>query len=290
MFEFTSENGVRIHVHEWHPRIPPRGIVQIAHGMGEHAGRYAHLAEYLNATGYIVYANDHRGHGLSMHAGPGHLGADGWNLLVADLVTVSRTALERHPGLPLILLGHSMGSFAVQQYLLEHASLLAGAALTGTTAPERRTAEITEGGEDVDLFRTFNDTFQPVRTEFDWLSRDERHVDAYIADPLCGFTLDARGAADLAQAARRMADPRGIPSGLPLYVAVGDRDPLNARLTLSDLLVGRYRGAGLTDVTYRIYPEARHEVLNEINRDEVVADLTRWINRVTAQRSDVPAA
>ncbi|WP_059005613.1 alpha/beta hydrolase [Streptomyces specialis] len=282
MFEFTSENDVRIHVHEWHPRIAPRGIVQIAHGMGEHAGRYAPLAESLNATGYIVYANDHRGHGLSMHAGPGRLGKDGWNLLVQDMVTVSRTARERHPGLPLILLGHSMGSFALQQYLLDNADLLAGAALSGTTAPDRRFADPDAPARDEDLFARFNDAFHPVRTPFDWLSRDERQVDAYLADPLCGFTLDPEGTAELATAAQRLAQPRGIPADLPLYVVVGDRDPLNAGLTLSDLVVGRYRDAGLTDLTYRVYPEARHEVLNELNRDEVVADLTRWINRVTA--------
>ncbi|MGW0120419.1 alpha/beta fold hydrolase [Streptomyces sp. NPDC003327] len=317
MFTFTSRDGVGIHVHEW-PALSgeARGVVQIAHGMGEHAGRYAHLAEHLAGLGHAVYAGDHRGHGLSMHAGPGHLGEDGWNLLVEDMAALTRIARERHPGVPVILLGHSMGSFAAQQYLLDHAALVDGVALSGTTAVDglltglahaarRATAERTQDAARADaahadatdsdgaaagrggggVFDAFNAPFAPHRTEADWLSRDERQVDAYLADPLCGFAADGRGMADMGAAAARLAAPEGIPAGLPLYVFVGDRDPLNARLSLSDLLVARYRRAGLDDVTYRSYPGARHEVLNETNRDEVVADLTAWIERVAGNRA-----
>ncbi|MET9951887.1 alpha/beta hydrolase [Streptomyces sp. NPDC006339] len=291
MFTFTSQDGVEIHVHVWQPAGPARGVVQIAHGMGEHAGRYAPLAEHLTGRGYAVYAGDHRGHGLSMHAGPGVLGDDGWNLLVADIAALTRIARERHPGLPVILLGHSMGSFAVQQYLLDHAALVDGVALSGTTAVDRLVVALVEAAEQAarqggtggggGVFDAFNAAFAPARTDADWLSRDEEQVDRYLADPLCGFAADDRGMADMGAAAGRLAAPEGIPAGLPLYVMVGDRDPLNARLALSDLLVSRYREAGLTDVTYRAYEGARHEVLNETNRDEVVADLTAWIERIT---------
>ncbi|MFF5970708.1 alpha/beta fold hydrolase [Streptomyces sp. NPDC012769] len=291
MFTFTSQDGVEIHVHAWQPAGPLRGIVQIAHGMGEHAGRYAPLAEHLAGLGYAVYAGDHRGHGLSMHAGPGHLGADGWNLLVADIAALTRIARERHPGLPVILLGHSMGSFAAQQYLLDHAELVHGVALSGTTAVDRLVVALLEaaaeraaqqaGTGNGGAFDAFNAAFAPARTDADWLSRDEEQVDRYLADPLCGFAADDQGMADMGAAAGRLAAPTGIPAGLPLYVMVGDHDPLNGRLALSDLLVSRYREAGLTDVTYRTYEGARHEVLNETNRDEVVADLTAWIERVT---------
>ncbi|MFI9293671.1 alpha/beta fold hydrolase [Streptomyces gardneri] len=288
MFTFTSRDGIAIHVHTWLPEGDARGVVQIAHGMGEHAARYAPLAEHLTGLGFVVYAGDHRGHGLSMHAGAGHFGENGWNLLVEDIAALTRIARDRHPGVPVILLGHSMGSFAAQQYLLDHAALVDGVALSGTTAVDglltglaeaaRQAAEagVVGGG----VFDAFNAGFAPNRTEADWLSRDEKQVDAYLADPLCGFAADDRGMADMGAAAGRLAAPEGIPAGLPVYVLVGDHDPLNARLALSDLLVARYREAGLTDLTYRSYEGARHEVLNETNRDEVVADLTAWIERV----------
>ncbi|MFI8521256.1 alpha/beta fold hydrolase [Streptomyces sp. NPDC085481] len=288
MFTFTSEDGVEIHVHEWRPAGPVRGVVQIAHGMGEHAGRYAPLAEHLIGLGFAVYAADHRGHGLSMHAGPGHFGADGWNLLVADLAALTRIARDNHPGLPVVLVGHSMGSFAAQQYLLDHAGLVDGVALSGTTAVDRLLVALLEaaqqareaGIEGGTAFDAFNAAFAPARTEADWLSRDEAQVDAYLADPLCGFTADDQGMADMGAAAARLAAPQGIPDALPLCVLVGDHDPLNGRLALSDLLVSRYREAGLTDITYRSYEGARHEVLNETNREEVFADLAAWIERV----------
>lgn len=278
MFDFDSvKDGVRIHVHVWQPAGPPRGVVQIAHGMGEHAGRYAALAEALTARGFAVYANDHRGHGLSTHTAPGHLGEDGWNSLVRDLVTLSETIRERHPGLPLVLLGHSLGSFAAQQYVLHHSHLIDALALAGTTAVDAMLAN--QAADPGDPLVALNKGFEPARTPFDWLSRDPEAVDAYLADPLCGSSLDAEGMRQVAAASTALAQPRGIPAHLPVYVLVGDRDPLNAGLTLSDLLVDRYRQAGLTDITYRVYPEARHELFNETNRAEVEGDLLAWLER-----------
>jgi alpha-beta hydrolase superfamily lysophospholipase len=267
-------------VHVWQPADPPRGVVQIAHGMGEHAGRYAALAEALTAQGFAVYAGDHRGHGLSRHAAPGHLGEDGWNSLVGDLVTLSETIRERHPGLPLVLLGHSLGSFAAQQYVLHHSHLIDALALAGTTAVDAMLAN--QAADAGDPLVALNKGFEPARTLFDWLSRDPEAVDAYLADPLCGSSLDAEGMRQVAAASAALAQPRGIPAHLPVYVLVGDRDPLNAGLALSDLLVDRYRQAGLTDITYRVYPEARHELFNETNRAEVEGDLLAWLERVLA--------
>lgn len=281
MFTFDSgTDGIRIHVHEWQPADPPRAVVQIAHGMGEHAGRYAALAQALTARGFAVYAGDHRGHGLSRHAAPGHLGEDGWNSLVGDLVTLSETIRERHPGLPLVLLGHSLGSFAAQQYVLHHSHLIDALALAGTTAVDVMLAH--QAADTGDPLIALNKGFEPARTPFDWLSRDPELVDAYLADPLCGSSLDAEGMRQVAAASAALAQPRGIRAHLPVYVLVGDRDPLNAGLTLSDLLVDRYRQAGLTDITYRIYPEARHELFNETNRTEVEGDLLAWLDRVLA--------
>ncbi|MCY9784070.1 alpha/beta hydrolase [Nocardiopsis sp. EMB25] len=281
MFTFTSRDGLTVHVHEWVPDGPPLGIVQIAHGMGEHAARYEPLARALNARGYAVYADDHRGHGRTAHAGPGVLGEDGWNLLVDDLAALSRIIGGRHPELPLVLVGHSLGSFAAQQYLLEHPGLADGVALCGTTAVDLLLADLAQAGPDV--MASLNAPFQPARTGADWLSRDRDQVDAYLADPWCGFSLDEEGMGALATAAAtRLADPSDAPGDLPLYVFVGDRDPLNKGLEYSDRLVERYRAAGVAHLEYRIYDGARHELFNETNRDEVVADLVAWIDRVRA--------
>ena len=141
--------------------------------------------------------------------------------------------------------------------------------------------------DDLEL-SAFNAAFYPARTDFDWLSRDESMVDAYIADPLCGFGLDTASLKDMFTGARRVADPAQvarIPRDLPLYVAVGSRDPVNARLTLLWALVDRYRAAGLEDVIVRVYDEARHEILNEVNRAEVIDDLLQWLQRVSAPRA-----
>ncbi|GAB2832205.1 alpha/beta hydrolase [Lentzea nigeriaca] len=285
MFTFDSEDGVRIHVHEWKPDTSPRAIVQIGHGMGEHAGRYAPLAETLTDHGFAVYAGDHRGHGLSRHAEPGHLGHDGWNRLVADLVTLSESIRERHPGVPLVLLGHSLGSFAAQHYVLNHAHLVDALVLAGTTAVDQMlAAQAQVAAEGGDPLLALNQAFHPARTPFDWLSRDDQAVDAYLADPLCGFSLDAQGMADIGAASASLAQPGGIPAGLPVYVLVGDHDPLNAGLSLSDLLVERYRAAGLRDITYRTYPGARHELFNETNAHEVVTDLLTWLSRALPAR------
>ncbi|MEU4650939.1 alpha/beta fold hydrolase [Nocardia fluminea] len=279
MFTFPSSDGTTIHVRSWLPtETEPRGVVQIAHGMGEHSDRYGHLAERLAGLGFAVYADDHRGHGLSMGPVPGDLGPDGWNLLVADEVALTGILRERHPGLPVTLIGHSLGSFAVQQYLLDHSGLVDEVVLSGTTAVDGLFGEIAAAGGD--LIGFFNAEFQPTRTDADWISRDEAQVDAYNADPWCGFAIDEANMGLLAaNAGTRLSDPSSVRADLPIYVMVGDKDPLNSKLRLSDLLVQRYRDAGLADLTYRVYADARHEVLNETNRDEVEADLLAWLTR-----------
>ncbi|MGW6624991.1 alpha/beta hydrolase [Nocardia sp. NPDC055002] len=279
MFTFPSSDGTTIHVRSWLPtETEPRRVVQIAHGMGEHSDRYSHLAERLAGLGFAVYADDHRGHGLSMGAVPGDLGPDGWNLLVADEVALTEILRERHPGLPVTLIGHSLGSFAVQQYLLDHSGLVDEVVLSGTTAVDGLFGEIAAAGGD--LIGFFNAEFQPTRTDADWISRDEAQVDAYNADPWCGFAIDDANMGLLAANAQtRLSDPSTVRADLPLYVMVGDKDPLNNKLRLSDQLVQRYRDAGLADLTYQVYADARHEVLNETNRDEVEADLLAWLTR-----------
>jgi len=286
-FSYTSADGTPIAAYRWDPAGQPRGLraaVQLTHGMGEHARRNEHVARALNEAGFVVNAQDHRGHGASIGAGEaGDLGQGGWPGLVDDVGLLSARIRAGHPGLPLILLGHSMGSFAVQQYLFDHSGDVDAVVLTGTAA-----IDLLEGALDLDQpmdLTAFNAPFQPARTDYDWLSRDEAIVDAYVADPRCGFGIDTGSARAMFAGARRGADPAqvaAIRSGLPVYIAVGEADPVNAGLALLTPLTERYEAAGLTDVTVRTYPAARHEILNETNRDEVIAELTNWLARVVA--------
>jgi alpha-beta hydrolase superfamily lysophospholipase len=283
-FRYSSSDGAQITAYRWVPAGEPRAVLQLTHGMGEHAQRYDHVARTLNDAGFAVYAQDHRGHGTS--ADPealGDMGPGSWPALVDDIGLLSAHIRAEHPGLPLILLGHSMGSFAVQQYLLDHSADVDGAVLTGTAA-----IDVLEPALDLDQpldLALFNAAFQPARTDYDWLSRDETIVDAYVADPYCGFGIDPASAKLMFLGARRVADPAQVAAmtpGLPLYIAVGEADPVNGGLALLTPLTDRYAAAGLTDVTVRTYPGARHEVLNETNRAQVISELISWIDRVLA--------
>jgi alpha-beta hydrolase superfamily lysophospholipase len=261
------------------------GVVVLVHGMGEHLRRYDHVANALTSQGFVVYGHDHRGHGASLAADdePGQLGPNGWPALVDDLNLVISQAKSDHPRLPVVMVAHSMGSFATQQFLLDHGGDVDAVALTGTAALDLLESAL-DLSSDLDL-SAFNTPFQPARTDFDWLSRDESVVDAYLADPLCGFGIDAASLKDMFAGARRLADPAQVarmPRDLPVYVAVGSRDPVNGGLTLLWALVDRYRTAGLSDVTVRVYDDGRHEILNEINRAEVIGDLLQWLHRVSA--------
>lgn len=282
----TSPDGTQLAVYRWGPASRPRAAVQITHGMGEHARRYEPVARALTGAGYLVYAQDQRGHGATARSGLaelGDVGAGGWDALVADIGVIGAQIRAENPGLPVILLGHSMGSFAVQQFILDHSAEVAGVALTGTAV-----IDLLEPALDLDQpidLAAFNAAFEPARTDFDWLSRDEAVVDAYVADPLCGFGIDVGATKGMFAGARRLADAAqvaAIRSDLPVYIAVGEVDPVNGGGALLTPLVDRLRAAGLSDVTVVTYPGARHEILNETNRDEVISALIAWADRVTA--------
>jgi alpha-beta hydrolase superfamily lysophospholipase len=284
-FSFTGTDGTEIQAYRWDAPGDPRAIVQIAHGMGEHAARYRRLAEALTAAGYVVYANDHRGHGRTAGSAEHHgdLGPGGWSGLVSDLGALGAVARAEHPGIPLVLLGHSMGSFALQTYLLDHSADLDGAVLSGTTAGDVIAPGIDPNAE-VDL-SAFNAPFE-ARTGYEWLSRDDAEVDLYVADPDCGFGLNPAGAGSMLDALLVSGDPERlgrIRADLPILVFSGDADPLAGGGPLVELVASRYREAGVQDVTVILYPAARHEIFNETNRDEVTADLLTWLDRVTAR-------
>jgi alpha-beta hydrolase superfamily lysophospholipase len=249
--------------------------------MGEHSlRRYADVASFLNRAGFHVYANDHRGHGRTVTAKEmlGDFGARGWDGVVEDMATLTRLIRAREAGLPVILMGHSMGSFAAQQYLLEHSDLIDAAILSGSASVEKLTGD-TSG--DADL-TALNRSFEPARTPFDWLSRDHAEVDKYIADPLCGFCVNATSMATMAASARRLSDPAQIArirKNLPIYIFAGDKDPVNHNLEWLRPVAERYRTAGIKDVSEKYYVDGRHEMLNETNRAEVYRDLLAWMRR-----------
>ena len=284
-FTFPTDDGETVFVYRWSGAGEPKAIVQIAHGMGEHAARYRRLAEALVGHGYVVYANDHRGHGRTAgsEARQGDLGKLGWRGLVDDIATLGELARKEHPGLPLVVLGHSMGSFAVQQLVLEHSDAMDAAVLSGTTAVDL-VAGALDPSQPADL-TAFNAPFEPARTPFDWLSRDPDEVDLYVADPMCGFGLDGAALAGMVAAAPALGDAdrlAAIRPDLPIYILSGEADPISGAGALTQMVGDRYRAAGVQDVTVVLYPEARHEVFNETNRDEITAGLLAWLDRVTA--------
>jgi alpha-beta hydrolase superfamily lysophospholipase len=285
-FTVPGRGDVALFVRHWPARGATRAVVQISHGLGEHSGRYARLAAALGAAGFDVYAHDHRGHGRSVGSPDefGHFGPDGWNALVADLVVVGRAIDAASAGEPRVLLGHSMGSFALQQYMLDHSDEIAAAVLTGTSAIDAIFGSL---DPDTSLDRMPGNEAFEGRTDFDWLSRDAAEVDRYIADPACGFSADADALGDMAGAAIRPVDAdalRGIRADLPILLMSGSNDPLSGAMVLVDLVAQRYRDAGVRDVTVIGYQDARHEVFNETNRDEVTADLIAWLERHTESR------
>lgn len=286
-FRLTSSDGLRVACARWDSRGPARGVVQIAHGMGEHIARYAGTIEVLVSAGLTVYGNDHRGHGRTAPSAThfGDFGAGGFDLLVADMIRLSRIAREENPELPFILLGHSMGSFAAQQYVLDHSREIDGLILSGSGALDglARLASSAPAGENI-----LNAPFEPARTPFDWLSRDSAVVDAFINDPLCFATLQPTASASFLAAAPRLSDPvslRKIRNDLPIYLFSGSEDPVGQQLEGVQVLIDRYRKAGIDDISHDFYPGGRHEMLNEINRDEVRANLLGWLSAVLARRA-----
>lgn len=273
-------------VHRWQGERAPAGVVVIAHGMGEHALRYARFAEALVAAGFVVYANDHAGHGATVRTADqlGDFGVAGWRGLVDDLRDVILRARADHPEQPIVLFGHSMGSMAVQHLLTETSELVDAAALSGTTAVDLMAA--TTPDPDVDLFEVMNGAFAPNRTDFDWLSRDEAEVDRYVADPLCGFTAHAESTSSLGESGIEFSKPERIATirkNLPIYLIAGDKDPVGGNGALVELVAQRYREAGIVRVDMKLYADARHEVLNETNREEVTADFVRWAQSALGQ-------
>ena len=292
-FSFTSADGRRIACACWQAGGQARGVVQIAHGLGEHIGRYAVLAQYLVQSGLTVYGNDHRGHGRTAipPGGFGDFGPGGFNLLVEDMFRLTLIARKDNSGLPVILLGHSMGSFAAQQFAIDHSELIAGLVLSGSGALDGLVslAQATRNPSEEIL----NAHFQPARTAADWLSRDPAVVDAFLHDPLCFGWLKPSATESFFAAAPRLADPanlRRIRRDLPIYAFSGSEDPVGLQRRGVHTMLDRYREAGVSGISLDFYPGGRHEMLNEVNRDEVRSNLLRWVSRVSAHGRQIVSA
>ncbi len=293
LLRLDSADGVRPVYQRWLPAGGVRGTVQVVHGASEHSGRYGRLAAALTARGLAVYAMDLRGHGRTAEeTGAGRFGAGaGAEALLDDVGLLQELITAEHPGVPRLLLGHSMGSIVALAAAERDGGDLAGLVLSGPVGVAPHLAEsvtalqasTAAGAGDVplDALGAFNQPFEPARTPYDWLSRDPAEVDAYLADPYCGDSAPlttgfAAGVFGLAVRSTTAEAVAALPDGLPVLLLAGQRDPVGGvdagQVTaLADLL----RDRGLP-VELRVYPDARHEVFNETNRDDVTGDLLAW--------------
>lgn len=275
---FDDEDGIRIHFDVYAPTpagTRPAAAVQLAHGVGEHAGRYRELAEHLAAAGFLVYADDHLGHGrtgMEQWKGDagrlGRLGPGGLRAAVRDVHAFSTLIRDENPGLPLALVGHSWGSLIGQLLLNRHSELYDAVVLSGTAY---RMLGSMNGGD-------LNKRYAHLGTTgAEWLSRDPAVARAFIDDPLTTLT-PLQKLFGIRDAARLIGRPaRHLAHGLPVLIQVGSDDPLGGPVSARRLEAALRSRSGLTDVTTIVYPGARHEVFNETNREEVFADLTSWL-------------
>lgn len=297
-FESAGGGSKKLVLHE--PQGRPRAVIQIAHGMAEYYARYYPLAEALAKAGFVTAGYDHLGHGPDTQRERLGYFADekGWQKVLDDMHTAHELLAKRYPGCPMILLGHSMGSFLSREYLLQHGDGLDALVLSGTgwMAPPLVNAMVflssavcAFGGKKKPslflhkiAFAANNKPFRPNRTSFDWGTGDPEQVDLYVNDPLCGFMFTAGAMRDLAGGLKRLTRLerlQGIRNKqLPILFISGELDPVGGKKAEGPKTVAaQYRQAGLRNITMQLYPQGRHEMFNEVNREEVRANLIRWI-------------
>ncbi len=295
----SSTGEDKLHVVEWKPEGEVRGILQISHGMREYVARYHRFAKYMAEKGFFVIGNDHLGHGET--AAPnnrfGYFAAkDGCGHAVRDLRRVTVHARKLYPDVPLILLGHSMGSFFARRYAMDYGEELEGLILLGTGGQPKGLLAL--GCMIVRLvgmvksqysnswlleqlcFALYNRRISPQRTPFDWLSRSEKTVDEFCKDPLCQFTLTVNGYHTLFESIRYIQKWKHVcktPKRLPVLLMSGGEDPVGSYGRSVRAVENTYRRVGLRDVTCRIYAGARHELLNEIDYEKAQQAILEWI-------------
>lgn len=296
-FTLTAADGTRLNCYEW-PCEDARAVAVIFHGMAEHAARYGRFAGALNGARIAALSMDIRGHGATAEGSVKGWFAEkrGWQTVLEDLRQLCLRARERYPGIPLVLFGHSLGSVFARAALFTYGDMFRAAVLSGVTVdmPGRRllapamagTVSALRGGKtpskflDSQAFGLFNKQFQPSRTAFDWLSRDEAEVDKYVADDNCGFVCTGSMYTDVSNvllATLKRSNIAKMPKAAPIFIVSGGEDPCGMNGRTAAWLEAKYRAAGL-NVKARVYENARHELLNETNRDEVTSDILAFIN------------
>jgi alpha-beta hydrolase superfamily lysophospholipase len=295
----AAEDGHKIHLQSWTPASDPRGAIQLLHGLGEHIMRYERFAKAAVARGYVVYGHDHRGHGLSEGDRGYFADEDGWHKVIEDVRVVNEHIRDRHPAAPVIMLAHSMGSFIGEAFAMHYGARLQGLLLSGSSKPARlqvmpgrllaklESFRVGKRGNSALInalgFSAFNRPFRPVRTEMDWLSRDEAEVDRYLADPLCGGPFTCGLWLDFMAGLQELASDHAvtrIPADLPVLISGGSADPVGGEKGMTRLAM-QYMQTLHQRVKLKIYPDGRHEMLNEVNRDDVTADWLDWIDEVS---------
>ena len=299
-FTFLSADGkTAIHAAEWMPEGTPRAVLQIVHGVSEHTLRYAPFAEYLTAHGFAVVGHDHLGHGTTVAPGAPRLyfGPRGsWDWVVQDVETLRKLSREQFPGIPYFLLGHSMGSFLARTHLIRHPGVTDGAVIMGTgqmapllikggravAAIERLRVGEEHGSPLVQAlsFKTYNKIFAPNRTGFDWLSVNEENVDSYISHPLCGGNPSIGLFREMLWGMGFIAKPEQLKRmdvTTPILFISGGMDPVGDLGKGVERAYESFRAAGVQDVSLKLYPGLRHEILNETEREMVYEDVRLWL-------------
>ena len=294
-FNYPSSDGItQIHAIEWKPEGEVKGVVQILHGMVEFINRYDRFANFLAARGYYVVGNDHLGHGASVVSDDSHgyfARGNGNMCVIHDIQALRVMTEKKYPDVPYFMLGHSMGSFLLRQYITMYGEGLAGVIISGTGYTDTamlntamalcRIKAVFQGWDhrsktiDNMALGSYNNAFEPARTKNDWLTKDEAIVDAYNANPWNNFMFTLNGYYNLFKGLKWAEDPREIekiPHDLPILIASGGDDPVGSRGEGPAKVAEQYRKAGISDVTLVIYPGDRHEILNELDHDKVDSD------------------
>ncbi len=295
---FDSCGAGKIHYCRWTPEGEPKAILQIVHGIAERVERYDHFASYLNSLGYLVVAEDHMGHGKSLDEnGVRGYFHGGWFAAVEDTCRLMHDTMAEHPGLPYVLFGHSMGSFMARTILAKYPDCgISAAIICGTgwmpTAALPVMVKVMEGickknGEqnpvqqlDDMVFGGYNKRIENVRTPKDWLTRDESVVDAYIADPMCGFVASCGLLRDMVKGIyynQQTKNLKNMKKHLPVFFIAGQEDPVGPYGKGVEQAVAAFKKAGMINVACKLYPDCRHEILNELNREEVYQDIASWL-------------
>ena len=301
IFYLSQDGCTEITAYEFQPEKGPiKGIVQISHGMCEYIGRYLDFSEFLCSNGYIVCGNDHLGHGSTAKSKT-DLGffapKNGYQFLVEDLYGLTKIMQRKYPDLKYFILGHSMGSFIARLYLSSYGSKIDAAIISGTSGGDisagiavliAKTEQLLKGSRTPSLlldkmaFSNYNKKIESPRTQKDWLTRDTLIVDKYINDPLCMFVFSSSAFADLFTLLRKITKRQwaeSIRKDLPIFIFSGQQDPVGNYGSGVRKVNERLKKAGMEDVTLKIYPGGRHEMLNEINKQEVYSDILKYIEK-----------